>query len=167
MLDPCPGGQNWPTQKLKKVNKFHFSNSWQVFWVSNPFPVAWTSPLYGDLGISKLKFLIKKRIKNIFSCIFSNFWSSKPWIRIHLKCWILIRLNCWIRIQWIRFPTLVYRLLDPDRNSHIFVENTFKNFFVSFDENAQKYIIFDIDISQYNWWWWAPAQRNRNQIRSA
>ncbi len=41
-------------------------------------------------------------IKNInfFSCLFFNFRSSKPWIRIgwiHLKCWIRIR----NKIQWI------------------------------------------------------------------
>jgi hypothetical protein len=49
-----------------------------------------------SLDISKQKFLIKKKIKQFFSCIFTfRFWSSKPWIRIHLKCWIRIR----IRIQ--------------------------------------------------------------------
>jgi hypothetical protein len=39
--------------------------------------------LYGGLGIGKLKFLIKKKLKKIFSCnFFFNFWSLKPWIRI-------------------------------------------------------------------------------------
>ncbi len=38
---------------------------------------------------SKLQFLIK------FSAVFFvfNFWSSKPWIRIHLKCWIRIQIR--------------------------------------------------------------------------
>ena len=32
--------------------------------------------------------------------IFSKFWSSKPWIQIHMKCWIGIRTR--IRIQCVR-----------------------------------------------------------------
>jgi hypothetical protein len=41
--------------------------------------------LYGGLGISKLKFLIKK-ISHFFSVvIFFNFWSSKPWIWIGIQ----------------------------------------------------------------------------------
>jgi hypothetical protein len=41
--------------------------------------------LYGGLGITKLQFFIKK-ISNFFQLeIFSNFWSSKPWIRSAIK----------------------------------------------------------------------------------
>ncbi len=32
--------------------------------------------------MSKLQFLIKKRVKKNFRCTFFNDWSSKPWIRI-------------------------------------------------------------------------------------
>jgi hypothetical protein len=65
--------------------------------------------LYGGLGIGKLQFLIKKKIKKIFQLlIFFNFWSLKPWIRIGSGSgsvlasirilWIRIR----IRKKWIR-----------------------------------------------------------------
>jgi hypothetical protein len=36
--------------------------------------------------------MIHKNIKKLinFSFFTFSFWSSKPWIRIHLKCWIWI-----------------------------------------------------------------------------
>ncbi len=58
--------------------------------------------LYGGLGISKLQFFNQKRY--IFLAVFFNFWSSKPWIQIHLKCWIQIHIQ--IRIQ--------HKLLKPN-----------------------------------------------------
>jgi hypothetical protein len=37
----------------------------------------------------KVQFLIKKREKDFSAVFFSfSFGSSKPWIRVHLKCWI-------------------------------------------------------------------------------
>ncbi len=50
---------------------------------------------YGGLGISKLQLWIY--IKKFQLYIFSNFWLSKPWIRIGIKLKCRIR----IRIQWI------------------------------------------------------------------
>ncbi len=58
--------------------------------------------LYGGQRINKLECLIKKDIKNSAVFFFFSFWSSKPWIRIHLKCWILIL------ILWIRFHSSAY-----------------------------------------------------------
>jgi hypothetical protein len=81
---------------------------------------AWTSPLYGSLEISKLQFLIKKTIRNIFSCIFFNFRSSKPWIQIHLKWWI----------QWIRIHNTGLEVTGSGSQFSSFWENCEKNFFV-------------------------------------
>ncbi len=58
--------------------------------------------LYGGLFA-----IFFKKIRKKINCIFCNFLSSKPWIRIwirirfriHLKCWIRIRIR--IRILWI------------------------------------------------------------------
>jgi hypothetical protein len=41
----------------------------------NASPVAWASLMHMGLGISKVKYLVKKH-KQFFSCVFSNFWSS-------------------------------------------------------------------------------------------
>jgi hypothetical protein len=54
------------------------------------------------LVISKLQFLIKKRMIGVFSCIFFFFLSSKPWIRI--RNLIRIHIKCWIPNQLIRIP---------------------------------------------------------------
>ncbi len=42
---------------------------------------------YGSLAISKLQFDFKKSSP----VYFFSLWSSKPWIRIYVKCWIRIR----------------------------------------------------------------------------
>ncbi len=68
-------------------------------WLMDPDPEPGNTKTCGScgsgsgsptLGISKLQLLIKKII--FFPTVFfSNFWPSKPWIRIHLKYWIRIR----------------------------------------------------------------------------
>ncbi len=55
-------GLNDP-QKLKEGNKFHSLSAGCFLVGPNASPVAWTSRLYGGLGINILQFLIEKRIK--------------------------------------------------------------------------------------------------------
>ncbi len=80
-----------------------------LFWGMKISPVIWI-PLWRPWGSVNCNFWSKKQ--NFFSCtIFSNFWSSKPWI------WIRIRIDkkCWIRIlcetnadpqHWYRCPVV-------------------------------------------------------------
>ncbi len=60
--------------------------------------------LYGGPGIntSKLQVLIKNIKKFSAVNFFSNFWSSKPWIRIRSA----FNLKCWIQNQWIRIRNI-------------------------------------------------------------
>ncbi len=60
---------------------FHVLKCWMFSFEAGGF-FCTLGVLYGGLGISKLKFLIKF----IFSAvIFFNFWSSKPWIQIGIQ----------------------------------------------------------------------------------
>jgi hypothetical protein len=65
------------------------------FWASKTPEIRFLLRLPEMIRINKLQFLIQKKIYKKFSAVFlSNFWSSKPWIRIciHLKCWIRIQI---------------------------------------------------------------------------
>ncbi len=82
-----------------------------IFWSAGcSFFQGWRLPLYGnldvltgDIRISKLQFMIKKRKEKNFSCFFFlQFLAIKPWIRIRIR----IYLKCWIRIQLIRIHKL-------------------------------------------------------------
>ncbi len=55
--------------------------------------------LYGGLGISKLDFWPKNF--NFFSVgkFFSNFWSSKPWVRNRIRFRFCSDQKCWIQIR--------------------------------------------------------------------
>ncbi len=80
--DPDPGGQSQnDPQKQKKLRNFMFGSAGCSLLRAEGFSCS-LDVLYGGLGKSKLKFLNKK-IQTFFKAVnFSNFWSSKPWIRI-------------------------------------------------------------------------------------
>ncbi len=80
------------THKNKKGNKFHVFKCWMLSYVGWRLSCS-LDVLNRGLGLGKLQF--DKNIKFFFQ--FSNFWSSKPWIRI------------WIDIQ--------LKMLDPDPDS--------------------------------------------------
>ncbi len=92
-LDPYPDSPSWFRRakmihkNRKKGNKLNFLKYWIFSCKAEGFSCS-LDVLYGGLGISKLLFLIKKDFKQFQLYIFFNFWSSKPWIRVHLKCWI-------------------------------------------------------------------------------
>ncbi len=67
----------------KKLRKFMFWSAESSILRAENF--CRLDVFYGGLGISKLQSLIKK-MSNVFSPVnFSNFWSSKPWIRIGIQ----------------------------------------------------------------------------------
>ncbi len=70
-MDPDPGRQRLPT-KLEKVNKFRFFKCSMFSFERWRLPCSFDVH-YGELGISRLYFFP------------SNFWSSKPWIRIRIR----------------------------------------------------------------------------------
>ncbi len=86
--DPDPGGPKLPT-KVKKIQLMKC----QMFSLRHEDFCCSLDVLYGGLGISKSQFLFK----NIYFFICSNFWPSKPWIRIRIridqKRWIRIRIE--------------------------------------------------------------------------
>jgi hypothetical protein len=72
--DPDLRGQKWP----RKIENFTVSSAGCSLLRAEGFSCS-LDFLYGGLGISKFQFLIKKRNKEKFSCLFSSyFWSSKP-----------------------------------------------------------------------------------------
>ncbi len=81
-LDPDPVGQKWPTKIEKLINYIYLSAGCSLLRAEDIFYSS--DGLLGGLRIRKLQF------DNFSSCFLFNFWSSKPWIRIHLKCWIQI-----------------------------------------------------------------------------
>jgi hypothetical protein len=97
--DPDPGGPKWPT-KVKKI---------QVLWKDKDFSGS-LDVLYGNLGISKLQFLIKDNI-NFISGVFIFFLQ----IFGHQNLESLLKKKCWvpIRIQ-IFFETRA----DPQHRYH-------------------------------------------------
>ena len=64
--------------------------------------------LYGGLGIGKLQFLIKKKIKIKISVVI--FWSFKPWIRIGFGSGSVLASN--IKL-WIRIRKKLIRIHNP------------------------------------------------------
>jgi hypothetical protein len=68
-IDPDPGGQKCHT-KIEKVKKNHVLKCWMFSLGAEGFSCN-VDALYGDLGISKLQFLIKKYY--FFCCKFYQF----------------------------------------------------------------------------------------------
>ncbi len=80
--DSDPWGQKWPTN-IEIVKKFHVWSAGCSLLRTEDSSCS-LEILYGGLGISKFKFLIKK-ISNFFSCgIFPIFFLLKHWIRIRI-----------------------------------------------------------------------------------
>jgi hypothetical protein len=79
--DPDPGGPKWPT-KVKKI---------QVLWRDEDFSCS-LDVLYGNLGISKLQYLIKANI-DFISDVFIFFLQ----IFGHQNLESLLTKKCWVR----------------------------------------------------------------------
>ncbi len=82
--NPDPGGQKSLTKIKKKLRKFMFWSAGCSLLRAEGFSCN-LGVLYGGLWISKLHFLIKKYEFFPAVIFFSNFWSSKPWIRIAIQ----------------------------------------------------------------------------------
>ena len=74
----------------------------------------------------------RKKDKNILSCILFQFWSSKPWMRIHLKCWI------WI--QWIRIHNTGLEVTVSGSQLSYFVKTIKKNSLYLFKKMRRNYL---------------------------
>ncbi len=89
--DPDKGGQKWQKNREKKQGLIIF-----IFWSADCSLLraegfsCCSDVLIEAQGYVNCHFLTKKDSKKIFSSIFFNFRSSKPWIRIQ------------IRIEWLR-----------------------------------------------------------------
>ncbi len=92
---PDPGAQKWPT-KIKLINFIFWSAGCSVLRTQS-FSCS-LDVLYGVLRISKLQFLIKKKILRkiqlyFFLSVFFGHQNPGSWMdpyRIYLKCWIRI-----------------------------------------------------------------------------
>ncbi len=102
--DPDPEGQKW----LTRLINFIFCSAGCSLLRAEGFSCS-LDVLYGSLEISKLQFLIKKKIQTNFqlssiflSSVFGHQTLNPDWIQIwiHLKCWIRIRIR--IKSQWNR-----------------------------------------------------------------